>query len=105
MATSSANSGKTYAFLEVVPSQRKLGKPFWLQSANPTEALPSFLSVVIGTKRPTIGEPFAMQTKARLQAKDANEVLFYIQAVDTVSQYIPTKEFHKIVAEPNLSDT
>ena len=48
---------------------------------------------------------FAMQTKARLQAKQAGQILFYIQAVDKVAQHVPSTEFLKIVAEPNLSHT
>ena len=48
---------------------------------------------------------FAMQTKARLQAKQAGRILYYIQAVDRVSQHVPEKELLRIVAEPNLSNT
>ena len=48
---------------------------------------------------------FAMQTKARLQAKQAKRILYYIQAVDRVSQHVTEKELLRIVAEPNLSNT
>ena len=48
---------------------------------------------------------FAMQTKARLQAKQAGRILYYIQAVDRVSQHVTEKELLRIVAEPNLSNT
>ena len=48
---------------------------------------------------------YAMHTKARLQAKQAGKVLFYVQAVDKVSQHVPCDEFAKIVAEPNLNHT
>ena len=48
---------------------------------------------------------FAMQTKARLQAKQARRILYYIQAVDRVSQHVTEKELLRIVAEPNLSNT
>ena len=48
---------------------------------------------------------FAMQTKARLRAKQAGKILYYIQAVDKVSQHVHSHEFPKIIAEPNLSRT
>ena len=48
---------------------------------------------------------FAMQTKARLQAKQAGRILYYIQAVDRVSQHVTENELLRIVAEPNLSNT
>ena len=48
---------------------------------------------------------FAMQTKARLQAKQAKRILYYIQAVDRVSQHVTEKELLRIVAEPKLSNT
>ena len=48
---------------------------------------------------------FAMQTKARLQANQARGILYYIQAVDKVSQHVSQKELVRIVAEPNLSNT
>ena len=48
---------------------------------------------------------FAMQTKARLQAKQAGRILYYIQAVDRVSQHVTEKELLRIVAEPDLSNT
>ena len=48
---------------------------------------------------------FAMQTKARLQAKQAGRILYYIQAVDRVAQHLTEKELLRIVAEPNLSHT
>ena len=44
---------------------------------------------------------FAMQTKARLQAKQERRILYYIQAVDRVSQHATEKEPLRIVAEPN----
>jgi hypothetical protein len=48
---------------------------------------------------------YAMQVKARLQAKQANKVLFYIQAIDKTSQRLPPEEYSRVVAEPNLSKT
>ena len=46
-----------------------------------------------------------MQVKARLQAKEANNVLFDIQAIDKTSQRLPPEEYSRVVAEPNLSKT
>ena len=48
---------------------------------------------------------FAMQAKARLQAHQALGILYYIQAIDRVSQHVSEKELLRIVAEPNLSNT
>ena len=54
---------------------------------------------------PRLPQCFAMHTKARLQAKQAGRILYYIQAVDRVSQHVTEKELLRIVAEPNLSNT
>ena len=48
---------------------------------------------------------FSMQTKARLQAKQAGRILYYIQAVGRVSQHVTEKELLRIDAEPNLSNS
>ena len=39
---------------------------------------------------------FAMQAKARLQARQAQKILFFIQAVDRVSQHVTPEESRRI---------
>ena len=48
---------------------------------------------------------YAMHAKARLQARRAKKVLFYIQAVDKATESLSSAEYTRVTAEPNLSTT
>ena len=48
---------------------------------------------------------YAMNAKACLQARSAKKLLFYIQAVDRAMDAVPSDEYTRVAAEPNLSAT
>ena len=48
---------------------------------------------------------YAMHAQARLNAKDANKILFYIPAVDKPAAHCNSSEFHEMRTEPNISKT